>query len=216
MTEKEGISKDRLINVYLEYLKSVARAPRWVYQLTDQSEISKEQFYRHFSDIGELENTLWIKLVDDTLEVLSKDKIFTEYSTREKFLAFYFTLIEFMNDEKVPLTRVMNKWLVPGSTPNFLRSFKQKFKDFTLNLLKEGSDRGEIANRMLLNHLYPTALWNQCLFILWFWKNDKTKDSTATDEAIERSTNLGYDLMGHTPMDSLAGFSKFLYQNMKS
>ena len=37
---------------------------------------------------------------------------------------------------------------------------------------------------MLLNHLYPTALWNQCLFILWFWKNDKTKDSTATDEAI--------------------------------
>jgi hypothetical protein len=51
------------------------------------------------------------------------------------------------------------------------------------------------------------------LFVTDFWLKDKSPGFEKTDEAIERSLNLAFDLMGKSPLDSMLEFGKFLFQN---
>jgi hypothetical protein len=51
------------------------------------------------------------------------------------------------------------------------------------------------------------------LFVLTFWLNDNSKGFEKTDESIERSVNLAFDLMGKSALDAALDFGKFLFQN---
>jgi hypothetical protein len=42
---------------------------------------------------------------------------------------------------------------------------------------------------------------------------DHSKAFEKTDEAIERSINLSFDMLGKSPLDSALEFGKFLFQN---
>ncbi|MFN9518224.1 MAG: TetR/AcrR family transcriptional regulator, partial [Bacteroidota bacterium] len=57
------------------------------------------------------------------------------------------------------------------------------------------------------------ALWANLLFVMGFWLKDSSNAFEKTDEAIERSVNLAFDLMGRSPLDSMIEFGKFLFQN---
>ncbi|MFN6082873.1 MAG: TetR/AcrR family transcriptional regulator, partial [Bacteroidota bacterium] len=60
---------------------------------------------------------------------------------------------------------------------------------------------------------YGEALWVNMLFVTGFWLKDQSAGFEKTDEAIERSVNLAFDLMGRSPLDSMIDFGKFLFQN---
>ena len=215
MTSSTESIPDNIVNAYLAHLDKQKKAPTWVYQFVDQSEITKEEFYKSCDDLTDLENHIWNKQFKDTVKVLQRDPTYSEYSTREKMLAFYYTLIEVLNDNRFALTVILNRSSIPMVTGGFMQSFKYDFKRFTKALIEEGIGTGEIATRPFIMERYGDVLWQQCLFILRFWSKENTKDLSATDEAIERSTNLGFDLMGHTSIDSLLGFTGFLYKNWK-
>jgi len=209
------LKKDQLVTQYLDYLEKVNRSPRWVYKFTDYAGISKEDYYQHFDDINQLEQFIWQLQLAATLKVLYDDPGYPEYRTREKLLAFYFTLFEILNERKGTMVAILKKSIMPGITPVTLSDFKSGFQKFVLELISEGFETGEIERRPLLDTYYPDALWMQCLFLLRFWKSDQSTGHSATDEAIERSANLLYDLLGYTPIDASMGFARFLYKNKK-
>ena len=62
------------------------------------------------------------------------------------------------------------------------------------------------AFEMLLRHLH---------FVLMFWIKDESAEFEKTDEAIEKSVNLAFDLMGKGVVDNVFEFGKFLYQQAK-
>jgi hypothetical protein len=48
-----------------------------------------------------------------------------------------------------------------------------------------------------------------------FWIKDNSKGFEATDAAIEKSVNLGFDLVGPGPLDSIIDFGRFLISQRK-
>ena len=215
MSKSKPIDKDQIIEEYLKFLNTTLEAPLWVYQFIDNTNFSKDQFYQCFDDINGLEREVWNAVFIKTVEVLEKDPTFLTYGVREKMLAFYYTLIEVMNERRDALRIILSRLRIPGITPSYLSGFKSNFESFTSELLVEGTSQHEVASRGIINRQYPMALWQQCLFLIRFWKKDRSEDLSATDEAIERATNLGFDLMGPSSIDGLVGFGKFIYQSRK-
>lgn len=200
----------------MDYLKTAEKAPGWVFRFTEATSVNKEDFYSHFEDITDLESQIWSRQIEATLEVLSSDPGYPDYTAREKLLAFYYTLLEVLNDQSQALSLMLNRSMIPGTAPAALTHFKQSFSKFVQELIQTGLETTEIENRPLVTSYYGQALWLQCLFLLRFWKNDQSSQRLATDEAVERSVNLLFDLAGHTPVDAAIGFSRFIYRNKKS
>lgn len=209
------MKKDQIIAQYLDYLDEAERAPVWVYKFADAKQVSKEDFYGYFEDINQLEREIWSMQLNSTLQVLSDDPGFPGYTTREKLLAFYFTLFELLNENGHAFVLMLNRSLIPVVTPGTLKEFKQGFLKFVQELTNDGIKTGEIENRPLIVSYYRDALWFQCLFLLRFWKNDQSSGHTGTDEAVERSVNLMFDLLGYNPVDSAMGFTRFMYRHKK-
>ena len=209
------MKKEQILSEYLSYLETVKKSPRWVYQFIDATSIAKEDFYDHFDDINQLERQIWLIRLNSTIQILFDDPGYQDYTVREKLLAFYFTLFENLNEGSNAFVPMLNNSMLPRITPSPLKDFKPVFLKFAHKLLEEGINSKEIEFRPLLTSYYADAIWLQYLFLLRFWKNDKSKGHLATDEAVERSTNLSFDLMGYTPIDATLGFIKFLYRNKK-
>ena len=109
----------------------------------------------------------------------------------------------------------MQRTTIPGVDPRCLKSSKTVFAHFAESLINEGIQNGEIANRSVVNRLYPNMLWFELLLLLRFWKNDKSDQLVDTDEAIERTVNLSFDLLEPGVVDQLPGYGRFLYKSWK-
>jgi hypothetical protein len=80
-------------------------------------------------------------------------------------------------------------------------------------ILIQGIESKELTERKYLDDKYVDGLWVNFLFVLKFWLNDTSSGFEKTDAAIEKSVNLGMDLMGKGPLDAALDFGKFLFQN---
>jgi hypothetical protein len=136
-----------------------------------------------------------------------------EYSSREKLLALYFTLIEVLKANRSYAMMDLQKMRKGDLKPAFLEAFKKHFYKFVDEILLQGKETEEIIDRPVIGDRYAEGLWIQTLFILQFWSNDDSKDFEKTDAAIEKAVNVAYDLMGKSPLDSMFDFAKFIFQN---
>jgi hypothetical protein len=98
-------------------------------------------------------------------------------------------------------------------TPEQLKESKQIFEEFSIELIQEGLESGEISDRKFISDRYKDALWIQVAFLLNFWIKDYSAAFEKTDEAIEKGVNVTFDLFQRTPIDNLLDYGKFLAQN---
>ncbi len=80
-------------------------------------------------------------------------------------------------------------------------------------MVEEGISGQEISSRSRLSDTYDRLFWYQFLFLLNFWKKDRSKAFEKTDAAIEKSVNLSFDLIEKNAIDSALDFGKFMFQN---
>ncbi|WP_373400814.1 TetR family transcriptional regulator C-terminal domain-containing protein [Algoriphagus halophilus] len=99
------------------------------------------------------------------------------------------------------------------SLPKEASEFKEKFKDFANEIILEGKETEEIANRPFISEKYDEAMWIQLWFVFQYWLKDQSPRFEKTDAAIEKSVNLAFDLMGKSALDSFLDFAKFMYQS---
>jgi hypothetical protein len=209
------LEKHQILEEYLNYLEKAHRAPDWVYKFTDATKVTRENFYQHFEDINQLEQSIWLTQWDSTFEILSGDEAYTSYTVREKLLAVYFTLMQVLNERRSAFVKMLNRVIIPGTTPGFLKGFKQGITEHMESLVRQGIKAGEIETRPLISSYYVNALWLQCLFLLRIWKNDASGSQMALDEAVERAVNLVIDLMAYNPIDAGLGLTRFFYRNWR-
>jgi hypothetical protein len=89
------------------------------------------------------------------------------------------------------------------------------FENFSEEIIQEGLESGELADRKLFTKRYKDALWIQFKFILNFWIDDSSAEFEKTDEVIEKGINVTFDLFQRSPIDNLFEYGKFLAQNNK-
>ena len=215
---------DKIKEAYLDYLLEHGEAPPSVYQFAKRLKMKEGTFYEHYNSFTSLERDIWRGFFDQALAQIQNDEVYKEYSVREKLLAFYYTWVEVLKNNRSYVTfRVQRMGLSGMGTRqvgsnvgrlniDVLSRFKEGFLDFANELIMEGKETEEVVDRPIIGKNYGEGLWRQVLFVLNFWVQDDSQNFERTDVAIEKAVNLSFDLMGRSALDSAVDFARFLYQ----
>jgi hypothetical protein len=158
----------------------------------------------------DIQREIWVDYLQGTLETIEESPEFAEYLVREKLLAFYFTFFELLGDDRDFLQLFKQKLGIWNYNPEFMAAFKVAYLEFVSMLIAEGSSNEEITERMVMGGQYTGWHWPQLLYLVNQWLNDSTEGFAHTDQAIEKSVNLGFDIMGRNLFDSAFDFLKFV------
>ncbi|MHA7129088.1 TetR family transcriptional regulator C-terminal domain-containing protein [Algoriphagus namhaensis] len=189
-------------------------APKSIFKFAKSLKMKEEEFYTYFTSFDSVKSAIWLEIFEDTLSQVESQEVFKEYSAREKFLSFLFTWIEELKKNRSYLLSLYgDKKANLTQLPMEAKAFKERFKDFANEIILEGKETEEIANRPIISDRYDEALWIQVMFVFRYWLDDQSPRFEKTDAAIEKSVNLGFDLMGKSALDSFLDFAKFMYQS---
>ncbi|MBL7857616.1 MAG: TetR/AcrR family transcriptional regulator [Cyclobacteriaceae bacterium] len=213
-TRKSGskASDKKIKSAYIESLLTNGKRPASVFKFCLDLGIKEEEFYGHFGSFEGLERHVWNGFLDTTINRLQADSAFLAFTSREKILAFYFTLLEELKANRSFVLFALEGHHKLEIVPGFLKAFKTTFESFMETILLEGKTKGEVATRPILDKRYPQLFWLHLGFILHFWKEDDSAGFEKTDAAVEKSVNLAFDLIGKGAVDSAIDFAKFIYQ----
>ncbi|MFN3998405.1 TetR family transcriptional regulator C-terminal domain-containing protein [Algoriphagus sp.] len=216
-TTKKTAKKDfrkLILEGFVNHVLEHGSVPKSVFKFAKDLKMKEEEFYTYFTSFESIKSAIWVSIFETTLEQIESQEVFKEYSVREKFLSFLFTWIEELKKNRSYLLSLyQDKAQSMKSLALDGKEFKEKFKDFAGEIILEGKETQEIANRPIISDRYDEALWLEAAFIFRYWLDDRSPRFEKTDAAIEKSVNLTFDLMGKSALDSFLDFAKFLYQN---
>ena len=206
------MEKDRIKQAYLAFVLNEGHPPQSVFKLTQQLGLAESEFYKHYATFAAIDREIWADFGRQARDTAAAEPVYAGYGSREKLLAFYYTLLEILKNNRsyalMSLRRSLQK--MPGLTPRVLDDFRQDFEIFVSDLLSEGRVSGEIANRPLLQDGYPRFFWQQVLFVLGFFAKDDSLNFERSDAAVEKAVTLSFDLVGRNTLDSAVDFVRFL------
>lgn len=206
-------SEQKITAAYIETVLTQGTRPVSVYKFCLDLGIKEEEFYNLFGSFEGLEASIWKGFITRTINRLQSDKAYHTFLTREKVLAFYFTLLEELKANRSYVIFQLDNSRKLELVPEYIKGFKAEFESYFESTLNSGKGSGEVAARPILDKRYPQLFWLHLGFILLFWKQDSSPGFEKTDAAIEKSVNLAFDLIGKGAVDSAVDFAKFLYQN---
>ena len=206
--------KEKIKQAYIEHLLEKEVQPKSVLLFTKKLKLKESEFYEYYNSFEAIDRSIWLTFFEETILKLESDEIYFNYSVREKLLAFYYTLIEVLKENRSFITysihRLKEKPLKSGA---FLVDFKTSFISFIKELLAEGKESQEVIERKFISDKYPEVFWGQLLLVLYFWGKDESPGFEKTDTLIEKAVNTSFDVMGSSVIDSVLDFAKFLIQN---
>jgi len=204
---------DKIRKNYIEYLLENQTKPT-VFNLCKKAKIKEEEFYEHYNSVLAIESDIWKGLFEETKQKVQSEEVYASYTIREKLLAFYYTWIEVLKSQRsYILYHFEGKQIFNPRQNNFLKDFKESFEEYAQELVAEGRETGEIAERPFITDRYNKVLWWQVLTILDFWIKDTSKSFEKTDVFIEKSVNFAFDVISYSVLDSSFDYLKFIFQN---
>lgn len=206
-------TREKIKNAYVEYVLTKGTQPPSPYLLSKLLDIPESEFYAEFNSLEAIETDLWLGFFEEARTKTEAQEVYPGYSVREKLLSFYFIWIEVLKRNR-SFVLFAAKSLRKGDASGMqLKPFRNAFKDFIGELLREGRSTGEVASRPLVMDRYADGFLAQAAFVLNFFVKDGSKGFEQTDAAIEKAVNTSFDLVGPSAVDSVLDFAKFLYQN---
>ncbi|MFC3563038.1 TetR family transcriptional regulator C-terminal domain-containing protein [Pedobacter jamesrossensis] len=198
---------------YLDYVLTNNEKPKSVYSFVKKLKITEAEFYQFYASFESIEKNIWFELTFETISKIKEQEVWFQYSSREKMLSFFYSYVENLKNERSFIIYSLKNFKGKFSTPTVLAGVKPIFENFAEEIINEGLESGELAERKFLSKRYKDALWIQFAFILNFWVNDDSDGFEKTDEAIEKGINVTFDLFQHSPIDNLFEYGKFLSRN---
>jgi AcrR family transcriptional regulator len=199
---------------YLDYLRRHGRAPKTVFAFADAQGITEGEFYRHYASFAVIDREAWVDFGREARTQAAEEPAWQGYGAREKLLAFYYTLLEILKNNRsfVLLTLGRSQKRQPALIPKVLGKFEAEFKEFVEEVLQEGRATGEVASRPFLQDGYGRIFLRQLQFILLYFVRDESANFERTDAAVEKAVTLSFDLVGRNTFDSALDFGRFLLQ----
>jgi AcrR family transcriptional regulator len=218
--KKDTVSlSDKITEEYIKYVLEKGEAPASVFTFAKILKISESAFYEEFNSFEAIESAIWEEMFIKTLMQSQKEEAYAQYSVREKVLSLYFTWIENLKSNRSYILVTAKHFKKPLylHKNHTLMAFKARFTDHVNLLIAEGMQSKEIEPRPIPQPLqkYDSLLWANTCYILDFWINDTSRMFEKTDTLIEKSVNTVFDLLAHSPLDTLLDLGKFVFQNRK-
>ncbi len=210
MANAEKIQKS-----YIDYVLTNGEPPKSVYNFAKDLKITEADFYKIYGSFDAIEKAVWEDLTLATIIKIKEQEVWPQYTSREKMLSFFYSYMELLKTKRSFIIYTLKKNPKKVTTPGVLNGARSVFESFAEDIINEGLDSGELADRKLLSKRYKDALWIQFGFIINFWMDDDSADFEKTDEAIEKGINVTFDLFQRSPIDNLFEYGKFLTRNGK-
>lgn len=206
---------NQIREAYIDYVLTHNEEPKSVYAFAKKLKFTEALFYDHFTSFASIEKNVWFELTAETISTIKEQAVWMEFSSREKMLSFFYSYLENLKSERSFIIYSLKNTDSKFSTPTALSGVKPLFERFAEDIINEGLETGELADRKFFAKRYKDALWVQFTFILNFWVNDSSEGFEKTDEAIEKGINVTFDLFQRSPIDTLLEYGKFLSRNGK-
>jgi AcrR family transcriptional regulator len=206
---------EKIQNSYIDYVLTNGEPPKSVYNFAKQLKISEADFYKIYGSFEAIEKAVWEDLTLATIITIKEQEVWPQYTSREKMLSFFYSYIELLKTKRSFIIYTLKKHPAKITTPAVLNGARQVFESFAEDVINEGLDSGELADRKFFSKKYKDALWVQFAFIINFWMDDDSAGFEKTDEAIEKGINVTFDLFQRSPIDNLFEYGKFLSRNGK-
>ena len=200
------------LNAFTEYVQREGKRPRSFTDFCESQHFTAEQVKVRYKTLSALEKAAWLHWYEETISILADSADYKNYSARERLLSFYYTWM----DTVKPLRNYMK---TAPALPKlfsgvdwFLADIQKAYLRYAKEIVHLAAANEEIMKRFVLQNFYDKALWLQFLFIMNYWLKDKSEDQTKSDEVIERSVNLFFELASRNQLDSILDFGKFLFK----
>lgn len=204
---------EELQNAYVDYVLTQGGKPKSVYVFAKENNLSEEEFYNFFGSFEGIEESIWTELLSKAITGVQSQEVWEQYTAREKMLAFFYGFVELLKSKRSFALYTLRGSEKRIGTPWVLKSAKNVFEIFAANIIQQGIETGELADRPFFSQRYKDALWVQFGFIITFWAKDSSAGFEKTDEAIEKGINVTFDLFERSPLDSLIEYGKFMINN---
>jgi hypothetical protein len=207
------MDKSTIQKKYIEYVLEEGKKPVSVFAFAKKLKMSESDFYSFYASFEAIENDFWLSQHTSVIEALEKDDTYLNYSAREKLLAYYYTLLSKLRENRSYVLSFQDSKLnmIPMLC-NGLKSYKEAFIKYAQDLIAEGIDKQEIKYRKYLSDKYAEGFWIQTMFVINYWIKDHSHNFEMTDAAIEKAVNLSFELIKTNALDNMIDFGKFLLQ----
>jgi hypothetical protein len=99
-TTKKAKSKKTISNpsevqsAYRDYLLTNGKKPASVFSFCKDLQLSEAEFYTHFASFEAIEKSIWEGYISTTVDRLTTDEAYAQFTAQERVLTFYFSLVE--------------------------------------------------------------------------------------------------------------------------
>lgn len=208
------MDKKQIQEHFIQFTNENKQFPKSIDDFSNHLGISSTEFYEYYSSLEEINADIWTQTFFDTQQKLFETEIYPQYSGREKTLAFYYTWLEALKEQRDFILISARKKAFLDLKPYFLEGIKTNFYFWLDEVLLEGKETQEIYARLFSEKIYPKAFWGLTLSVLKFWINDESENFEKTDVFVEKSVNFAFDALGKTFIDSGIELGKFVFQNL--
>ena len=212
MEKKKKITKEDLINSFMNHVLEHNEQPKSVYAFAKANNISETQFYKYFGSFDALEQHIFEAFFINTLKVLDKSPDYLSFDARNKLLSFYFTFFENLTANRSYVVSALKDYKNGLKTLNKLKGLRSLFTKYISDLNIETLEIKQESLEKLQHKSLQESAWIQLLMTLKFWLDDSSASFEKTDIFIEKSINASFDLIDVKPIKSVIDLGKFLFK----
>lgn len=204
---KETSLETRIVELYKQLTVEGKIKNTSVYSFCKQLGISEADFYQHFASLDAIGRKIWGAYAEDVINALKSSESFSQYSAREKILAYFYTFFENAVKDRSFIEKTYTSFSI-------LRTYQRRFRAYMMEVIQEGVIADEIKSRHL-EGLYLDVLWGVHWGLIRFWLNDESEGFEETTKAIETYMRVPLELMGQNVLDSAFEAIKFTLGQLK-
>jgi len=212
MAKKIKINKEKLVELYMDYVLQQGETPKSVYTFAKENHFEESDFYRFFGSFNSLESAVFELFFNKTMKTLQNSKEYRGYDAMNQLLGFYFTFFGNLTANRSYIFNSLKLEINSLHTKKKLNTLRKKFLDFVDELDLGGHDLKNKHLDNIKNSVVNESYWIQMLATMKFWMDDDSEDFEKTDDLIEKSIAASFELANTKPLKSVVDFGKFLFK----
>lgn len=213
MQEQLKITKEKIFELYGDYLLNHGAKPKNVYLFAKENNFEEIEFYHNFSGFGQIEQEILNHLFIKSLELAAEVNTSQDVTTKEKLLNVYYIFFENLTMNRSLVLSILGKDKIQNI--KILQNLRETHRQFISTLdFKEWEmfEKAKQDIRKFNEKSRQEALWLHLVSAIDFWKKDTSPDFEKTDIYIEKTIDTGFELLENEPLRKVFDLGKFLWK----
>lgn len=213
MLEQSKITKEKIFELYGDYLLNHGEKPKNVYWFAKENHFEEKEFYHHFSGFEQIEKEMLNHLFIKSLELAAVVNSSEDITAKEKLLNVYYIFFENLTMNRSLVLSILGKDKIQNI--KILQNLRETHRQFigTLDFKEwEIFEKAKQDIRKFSEKSRQEALWLHLVSAIDFWKKDTSSDFEKTDIFIEKTIDTGFELIENEPLRKVFDLGKFLWK----